>query len=145
MKTNIKIDIQVTDNKRKEHHDMLSKSFSINYDKFMSNPNTLVVTAKRYGQLVGLGLINRKDKNTIHLSYTHVSKEYRNLNINKLLKRGVEVYCRVNKISTITGNVRLSNLSSIKSLLSRGFLPMSIGESTYTNGDKKVKMYKQLT
>jgi predicted acetyltransferase len=70
--------------------------------------------------LVGVSVFFIENGN-LHLNYTAVSKNHRNIGINKLMKKELISYAKGKNISKITANVRESNIFSVKSLISSGF------------------------
>jgi ribosomal protein S18 acetylase RimI-like enzyme len=115
----------------------------IGFDEYASNESLYQVCAYQSDKLIGVVVFRMKD-DKIHLNYSAVIEDYRNKGINrKMLEKIIEI-AKINKISLITANVRISNKASLKSLLNSGLNINNRVSLKYPDGEEKVAFYLKI-
>jgi ribosomal protein S18 acetylase RimI-like enzyme len=130
--------------KSKECWDFISRYLNvISYDDYINNENLYQVGIFLDGEMVGLRIFRMKD-GKIHLNYSAVSEEYRGKGLNVQMFKKIEEIGKSNGVTMITSNVRVSNKSSLNSLLSCGFSINDRVDLSYPDGEKKIALFKRI-
>lgn len=139
-------DIKVIETKKSiESYNMVSKYLDniISFDDYINNENLFQVSAFDKTNLVGVRIFRMKD-NKIHLNYSVVDVDYRNIGINKMMFDKILEIAKKNQVYIITSNVRESNIYSLKSLFKSGFSINDRVDMKYPDGEKKIALYLKL-
>lgn len=125
-------------------YEFMSKYLDIiDYDAYINNDNLYQVAAYDNYEIIGLSIYRMKD-GKIHMNYSAISPDYRNKGINKLLKLKIIEIGKSNNCSIITVNVRESNIQSLRSLQSSGFVINTSVDLYYPDGEKKLPLFLKL-
>lgn len=127
--------------KSKESYDFVSRYLDIiDYESYINNDNLYQICAYYNNTLISVSIFRMKD-GKIHLNYSAVDDNYRKMGINKSIKEEIIEFGKRNGCSIITANVRSSNVSSKKSLLSVGFKINDSVKRYYPDGEEKISLY----
>lgn len=113
------------------------------YEDYINNDNLYQVCCYKNDLLIGVRIFRMKE-GKIHLNYSAVKKEFRNRGVNKMMFDKIKEIAIENNVSLITSNVRESNISSIKSLLSCGFKINDRVNLYYPDGERKIPFFIKL-
>ena len=116
---------------------------SITLEDYLSNPLMKQVITYDKDKIVGLRIF-RILEDKIHLTYTAVEVPYRGNGINHMMLEIIEGVAKELNIDTITSNVRVSNIASLRSLEKSGFVSIPNQNLTYSNGEEKIPHIKKL-
>lgn len=124
-----------------EHYSFLCIGFNpwFSVDRFLSDNNIKTLAVRLNNKLIGLSCYKIK-KNEILNLYTFISPHFRKRGINKEIKSIIEKL-NFNKKQFVS-HVRESNIPSIQSLLSSGYVIDHDFNKCYSDGTKMLRMYK---
>ena len=130
--------------KTSNSYNFVSKYLNIiSFDDYINNENLYQVVARKNNKIVGVRIFRMKESK-IHLNYSVVDIQERNKALNRKMLLKIEKYAIKNKVNIITSNVRKSNIASLNSLLKSGFTINQNYDLYYTDGEKKIPLFKKI-
>lgn len=132
-------------NKSLDSYEFMNRfiTVTIPFEEYIENENINQVIVYHNDKIIALR-IYRILEDRIHLTYTAVDVPYRGNSINHMMLLRIEEIAKNLGIDTLTSNVRVSNLASLRSLEKSGFIPIQGQNLTYSNGEKKIPHMKKL-
>lgn len=138
------LSIEISD-KSKEIYDFISSYLNlIDFESYFNNENLYNIAVYDQQKIIAANIFRMKD-GKIHLNYSAVNPNYRNIGVNKLMKKYIVKFAKQNNCSVITANVRKSNIKSLKSLLNSGFnINTNYNDLKYPDGEEKIALFLKL-